>query len=124
MRMIMSFADNMRIWSNINCGLASMVSYGQMRLSGASPYYATAGLFGNLANGVMRNEIAYHMQLMGNPVGNNINMFAGYGNPMSNAIGTLGIMSSCSPWMFFNMGYCNPMQMYMPFNFGHFGFFG
>jgi hypothetical protein len=121
--MIMSFANNMRIWSNLNCGLASLVSYGQMRQSGVTPYYATAGLFGNLANGFIRNEMAYGMQLMGNPVGNNINMFAGYGNPISNSIGTIGIMSACSPWMFFNMGYCNPMQMYTPFNFGHFGLF-
>jgi hypothetical protein len=119
----MSFADNMRIWSNINCGLASAVSYGQMRQSGVTPYYATMGLFGNLANGIMRNEAAYYMQRMGNPMGNNINMAVGYGNPISNAIGTMGIMSSCSPWMFFNMGYCNPMQMYMPFSLGGFGCF-
>ena len=119
----MSFADTMRIWSNLNCGLASMVSYGQMRQNGVTPYYATMGLFGNLTNGIMRNEMAYGMQLMGNPTGNTINMYAGYGNPISNAIGTIGIMSACTPWTFFNMGYSNPMQMYMPFNFGHFGLF-
>ena len=120
----MGFAENIRIMSNINCGLASLVSYGQMRQSGVDPYYATTSLFGNLANGVMRNEMAYGMQLMGNPAGYNINMYAGYGNPLSNAIGTFGILTSnCSPWMFFGMGYSNPMQMYMPFNFGHFGFF-
>lgn len=119
----MSFADDMRILSNINCGLASLVSYGEMRQSGISPYYATMGLFGNLANGFMRNDIAYGMQRWGNPTGNLVNMYAGYGNPISNAIGTMGIMSACSPWMFFNMGYCNPMQMYRPFNFGGFGLF-
>ena len=119
----MSYADNMRILSNINCGLASLVSFGESRLNGVQPYYATMGLFGNLANGFWRNETAYGMQLMGNPMGNNINMYAGYGNPLSNAIGTMGIMSSCTPWFFFNMGYCNPMQMYMPFNFGGFGYF-
>lgn len=119
----MGYADNMRILSNINCGLASLVSYGEMRQSGIGADYATMSLFGNLTNGVMRNETAYWMQLMGNPVGNTINMYAGYGNPLSNSIGTLGIMSACSPWMFFNMGCYNPMQMYMPFHYGGFGCF-
>jgi hypothetical protein len=105
----MSFADNMRILSNINCGLASLVSYGEMRSNGVSPYYATMGLFGNMANGITRNEIAYQMQRHGNPIGNTINMYAGYGNPVSNTIGTLGMMSACNPWMFFN---CYPCMNY------------
>ena len=102
----MSFADTMRVWSNLNCTLASLNSYGQDRLNGVSAGEAVTNLFGNMANGVVRNEIAYDMQLHGNPMGNVINSYAGYGNSASNAIGTMGLMTSCTPWMFFN---CFPM---------------
>ena len=98
----MSFAENMRIFSNINCALASGVSYLEQKSNGVPTHCAMNNLFGNLANGFARNEIAYDMQCWGNPVGNTINMYAGYGNPVSNTIGTLGILGACSPWMFFN----------------------
>ena len=98
----MSFADNMRILSNINCGLASATTFLQQKSDGVNPQYATMNLFGNLANGIARNEVAYEMQRFGNPTGNMINMYAGYGNPISNAIGTMGLMGACTPnpWMF------------------------
>jgi hypothetical protein len=113
----MGFADTMRVWSNINCGLASMNTYLQQRNDGVSNQYATMNLFGNLANGIARNEYAYGLQRMGNPSGNIINMYAGYGNPVSNTVGTLGLMS-CSPWMYFNATpYCMPM--YSGFGFGY-----
>lgn len=86
----MGFAETMRIMSNINCGLASTVSYLEQRTSGVPAGYAGINLFGNLANGIARNQVAYEMQLYGNPVGNTINMYSGYGNPVSNTIGTLG----------------------------------
>jgi hypothetical protein len=116
----MGFADTMRVWSNINCGLASMNTFLWQRNNGVNTQYATMSLFGNLANGIARNEWAYGMQLHGNPAGNMINMFSGYGNPVSNTVGTLGLMS-CSPWMYFNcmptvgfysgMGFaCSPMM--------------
>ncbi len=110
----MGYAENMRILSGINCGLASLVNYGQMRLNGVNPGYAALNLFGNIGNGLARNEIAYEMQKCGNPVGNTINMYAGYGNPVSNAFGTMGLLSACSPWMFFNAPctmFYNPMPM-------------
>jgi len=104
----MGYAENMRILSGINCGLASLVNYGEQRVNGTNPQYAAINLLGNIGNGLARNEIAYEMQKCGNPVGNTINMYAGYGNPVSNAIGTMGLMSACSPWMFFNA----PCQMF------------
>lgn len=111
----MSFAENMRILSNINCGLASATTYMEQRLNGVPAGYAGINLFGNLANGVARNQVAYEMQLYGNPVGNTINMYSGYGNPVSNTIGTLGLMSACTfnPWMYFNSCnyFYNPMPM-------------
>lgn len=116
----MGFAETMRILSGINCGLSSANTYMGMRMNGVNPNFATASLFGNLANGFARNEIAYGMQKMGNPYGNLINSAVGYGNPVSNTIGTLGIMSACSPWMFFNSGcYMNPcgFNYYPGFNF-------
>lgn len=114
----MGFAENMRILSNINCGLASATTYLQQRSEGVNPSFAGINLFGNLANGIARNEVAYDMQKWGNPVGNTINMYAGYGNPVSNTIGTLGLMSACSPWMFFNC----PSYMFCPPSMG--GFWG
>ena len=109
----MGYAENMRILSGINCGLASLVGYANMKNNGVGTNNATAATFGNLLNGLSRNEVAYEMQKMGNPVGNNINMYAGYGNPVSNAIGTMGLMSACSPWMFFNSSpmFYNPMPI-------------
>lgn len=111
----MGYAETIRTLSDINCGLASLVSYGQMRNNGISPYYAGMGLVGNLANGLVRNEIAYGMQRMGNPWGNNINALSGYGNPYSNAIGTLGLMYANAPWMYF--GCCSPYFGTMPMMF-------
>ncbi len=102
----MGYAENMRIFSNINCALASGVSYLEQKQSGVPTSYAMGNLFGNLANGFARNEVAYGMQRWGNPIGNTINMYAGYGNPVSNTIGTLGILSACNPWMFFNRPLC------------------
>ena len=111
----MGYADTMRIMSNINCGLASAVSYLDQRTNGVPAGYAGLNLFGNLANGIARNEVAYEMQLYGNPMGNTVNKFAGYGNPVSNTIGTLGLMSACmfNPWMYFNSCnyFYNPMPM-------------
>ena len=61
----MGFAETMRILSGINCGLASLDTYMEMREAGVNRNYATANLFGNIANGLARNEIAYGMQRMG-----------------------------------------------------------
>lgn len=105
----MSYADTIRIWSDINCSLASLASFGQQKAEGVNTGTAVSNLFGNVANGFARNDIAYMMQLNGNSYGNALNSFAGYGNPASNMIGTIGLMSACSPWTFFNMGMCYPM---------------
>lgn len=110
----MSFADNMRILSGINCGMQSFASYLDDKNNGVDPRIAAANFSGNLFNGLARNEVAYEMQRFGNPIGNVINMYAGYGNPTSNMIGTMGLMSACSPWMFFNSGYCYNMTMGYP----------
>ena len=130
----------MRILSNINCGLASATTFLQQKANGVNSQYATMNLLENLANGISRNEVAYEMQKYGNPTGNMINMYAGYGNPISNAVGTMGLIGACTPnpWMFFNSYsfMCPPMPMMggfysnmgMGFNFGaphccHRGFF-
>ncbi|MCM1339864.1 MAG: hypothetical protein NC191_09355 [Muribaculaceae bacterium] len=116
----MGFAENMRIMSDINCALASGVTYMEQKQNGVPGCYAMKNLFGNLTNGFMRNEIAYGMQRCGNPVGNNINLYAGYGNPVSNTIGTLGILGACTPWMFFNQ----PSYMFCCPNFGFYSGMG
>lgn len=100
----MSFADTMRIWSDINCTLASITSFTQQRTEGVSAGEATANLFGNLTNGIVRNEMAYMMQQAGNPYGNIVNAAAGYGNSYSNTVGTLALMGGVAPWTFFNCG--------------------
>ena len=114
----MGFAENMRIMSGINCTLASLVSYGEQKQNGASASYAGYNFLGNMLNGFVRNDIAYQMQNWGNPMGNMINMYSGYGNPISNFVGTTALLgANCSPWMFFGM--CQPM-CYMPMSFGCF----
>jgi hypothetical protein len=113
----MSYAENLRNLGNINCLLSSMNTFLWQLDNGVKTQYATMNLFGNLANGIVRNEWAYGMQLHGNSAGNVINMFSGYGNPVSNTVGTLGLMS-CSPCMFFNaMPYCMPTYgMYLGYS--------
>lgn len=129
----MSYASDMRTLSGINCGLQSLVSYIDAKNNGVPAQVATAQFAGNIFNGLARNEVAYEMQRFGNPMGNMINLYAGYGNPVSNTIGTLGLMSACTPWMFFNspccyggfgMGYGCGMGM-MPYGmgWGYGGFF-
>lgn len=102
----MGYADIMRTWSNINCGLASFATFAGNRSDGVNPQTAATNLCLNLSNGIARNEIAYEMARFGNPAGNLINMYSGYGNPTSNMVGTLGLVSACSPWMFFNSPCC------------------
>lgn len=112
----MGYAENMQILSNINCTLASMNSYLDQRSNGVSAPQAQFNFWGNMTNGIARNQVAYDMQKWGNPVGNNINMYAGYGNPVSNQIGTTALLAAnYQPWMFFNcysyMPPCPPMPM-------------
>lgn len=109
----MGFAENMRILSNINCLLGSGVTYLEQRQQGVDATSAGINLFGNIGNGVIRNQVAYEMQSVGNPIGNTINMCAGYGNPVSNTFGTMALMSACTPWMFFNSPYCGMYSMGM-----------
>ncbi len=96
----------MRTMTGLTCGMQSLVSYIDARQSGVPANVASVNFAGNLFNGLARNEVAYEMQRFGNPMGNLINMYAGYGNPVSNTVGTLGLMSACSPWMFFNTPCC------------------
>ena len=96
----------MRTTTGIICGLQSYNTYLDQKSSGVEPNVAAANLAGNIFNGLARNEVAYEMARFGNPMGNLINMSAGYGNPVSNTIGTLGLMSAFSPWMFFNSPCC------------------
>ena len=107
----MSYADNMYILGNISNLLGSTVTYMEQRKAGVDPMYAGANLFQNLGNGIVRNNIAYGMQRWGNPIGNNINLAYGYGNPWSNTCASMALMTACTPWMFFNSPYCG-MGMY------------
>ena len=108
----MSFANTMNILSNINCFLGSGVSYLEQRKQGVDPSIATCSLFNNIGNGVVRNAIAYDMAKCGNPMGFNVNMAFGYGNPVANTYGTMAMLSVASPWMFFNSPYCGMTPCY------------
>ena len=112
-----SYAKTMFTWSNINCGLASIVSLIDQRNNGVPAGQAAIIFVGNVTNGVGRNAAAATMQLHGNPMGNLINAAAGYGNPYSNFIGTTALMSACSPAMFWG---CVPYMR--PFCSPGFGF--
>lgn len=122
----MSHADFMRTTTGIICGLQSLNTYLDQKSSGVNPQVATTNLVGNIFNGLARNEVAYEMARWGNPVGNMINMYAGYGNPASNAAGTLGLMTACTPWMFFNSPCCYGGYGFgmMPYGFGGWGIGG
>ena len=102
----MGFADTMNILSNINCVLSSGVSFLEQKKQGVDTTTATCSLFNNIGNGVARNAIAYDMAKCGNPLGFNVNMAYGYGNPVANTCGTMAMLSVASPWMFFNSPFC------------------
>ncbi|MDY6309645.1 MAG: hypothetical protein SPL73_00985 [Cyanobacteriota bacterium] len=117
----MGHAETMRTLTGISCGLQSLNSYLDARQKGQTPQVATTNLVGNIFNGLMRNEMAYDMQKCGNSAGNILNSTIGYGNPTSNAIGTLGMMSAYAytPWMFFNSPCCFNYNYSM--NYSYFG---
>lgn len=118
----MGHADFMRTFSNINCGLQSVLSYMNQRQSGTTPQVATTNLVGNIFNGAARNELAYDMQKCGISAGNVINSVAGYGNAASNAVGTIGLLS-VAPWLYFNSPCSNNYSYNMNYNyFGPSGF--
>lgn len=121
----MGFADNMRIMGNINAVLGSLATYGEMRNNGVPAYQATMGLFGNLGNGLIRNEWAYDMYThRHNPSGFAINSAYGYGNSVSNALATTAMLyADMPPMMFFGMYSAMPMPMMMPYGVGGFGLF-
>ena len=73
-----SYAKTMFTWSNINCGLASIVSLIDQRNNGVPAGQAALNFAGNITNGIGRNAVAAHMQMHGNPMGNLINSFAGF----------------------------------------------
>ncbi len=103
-RRAMSLADAIRALSGIDCMLSSGITYSQQIKAGVPAPIANAGLFGNITNGLIRNEIAYGMQMYGNPAGNIINGYYGYGNPQANAMATYAMLGVCSPWFMFNSG--------------------
>lgn len=108
----MSFASTMNILSNINCFLSSGVTYLEQRKQGIDAGTAAYGLFNNIGNGMARNAIAYDMAKCGNPIGYDINLAYGYGNPVANTCATMGLMTACSPWMFFNSPFCGITPCY------------
>ena len=123
----MSYASIMKDGCNLLNALACTNTALGAITNGANPTVAITKSLGIFTYGCLRNEIAYDMQCHGNPVGNMVNLYSGYGNTVSNAVGTMGLMSACSPWMFFNcysycpppMNFCSPMA-----GFGGFGVMG
>jgi len=109
----MGFAETMRVLTGIECGLASTLTLIDDKRAGKSNAYTGVNFLSNIGNGLARNEVAYEMQRHGNSFGNIFNSFVGYGNAESNLIGTIGLMSACSPWMFFNSPCC-----YSPMSYG------
>lgn len=107
--------------SNVNCILGSAISRKQQIDAGVPTPIANYNLFGNIANGIARNEFAYGMQkYWHNPAGNIINSFYGYGSAPANMMASCALMNVCSPWLMFNsgifryptMGYYSPMCCY------------
>lgn len=112
----MGFAENIRALSGIECLLGSAVSYSDQIKAGVPSPIASANLFGNISNGLIRNEFAYGMQkYWNNPAGNLINSYYGYGNPQANALASISMMNVCSPWLMFNSGiFWGGMGYYYP----------
>ena len=115
----MGFPDLMRTLCNIDCIAQSADTYLTQKKEGKSTAAAGVNLFANLANGFVRNDIAYDMQRHGNSWGNFINTSVGYGNAEANATGSLALMSACmpSPRMWFCGGGVNYFSCSYPSTF-------
>lgn len=107
----MGYADNMRVLSNLNCGMASLAGYLQNKADGVNTSVAANNAVGNIFNGVLRNEAGYYAYKdFGMRGVNDINLAYGYGDPAKNTAATLGILGVVTPQVFFNS--CNYNYMY------------
>ena len=119
----MGYPENIRALSNITCGLAGFNNYMDRRWCGSGVVSSALGATGNALIGFARNNIAYDMAKSGYTIGQDINMFYGYGTERQNACAMMGLMSVYTPYMFFNsFQYCCPTYStftYQPYNEWH-----
>lgn len=116
--------------SNANAVMGSALGAAEDKAYGESTGTTIMNFGMNVANGAVRNQVAYNMRRnTGSNLGFMINNMAGYGYPEANARGTMGLMgasimtSMMGPW---GGGYgCGPMMGGMwggsPFYGGGFG---
>lgn len=115
--------------SNVNALLGSAVGFADAKKNGASTGDALMDFGFNIMNGAIRNEAARDIrQNTGSYLGYAVNSAAGYGNPVANAKGTMGLIGASmitSPFGIFGCGF-NPYMTSTIYGCGPFGggFFG
>lgn len=115
--------------SNFNALAGSALGAVDAKNQGASAGSALMGFGFNVMNGALRNEAAREIQHhTGSYLGYAINSAAGYGNPVANARGTMGLIGASmltSPFGIFGCGF-NPYMTSTIYGCGPFGggFFG
>lgn len=115
--------------SNVNAILGSAVGFADARNNGVPVGDALMDFGFNVMNGAIRNEAARDIRRhTGSYLGYAVNSAAGYGNPVANAQGTMGLIGASmvtSPFGIFGCGF-NPYMTSSIYGCGPFGggFFG
>lgn len=125
----MSLDNAIHALSNINAFLGSTNGYINATQNGVPAGNALMDFGFNVMNGVIRNKAAEDIQhRTGSYIGYSINSAAGYGNPIANYNGTMGLIGASmltSPFGIFGCGF-NPYMTSSIYGCGPFfgGFFG
>ncbi len=121
----MSLSNAIYALSNINALGGSLLGYSEAKSNGASTGEALTDFGFNVMNGAIRNVWARDIQQhTGSYLGYAVNSAAGYGNPQSNALGTLGLVNATMITSPFGIFGCNPFMtsmIYNPFGGSFFG---
>ena len=125
----MSIDNAIHALSNFNAVMGSVNSMVDAKNNGVPTSDALIDFGFNVTNGVLRNAAAQDIQQRsGSYLGYAINSAAGYGNPVANAQGTMGLIGASmltSPFGIFGCGF-NPYMTSTIYGCGPFGggFFG
>lgn len=123
----MSLDNAIYALSNVNALMGSTMGLIDARNNGVPTGDALMNFGYSVMNGALRNEASREIQRhTGSYLGYAVNSMAGYGNPVSNYVGTVGTIGAAMVSSPFGIFGCNPFMTSTIYGCGPFGggFFG